>query len=88
MAAEFYATDAVFLHIGEEHFHATLAELMRSDDYAICYIFELDGEIAGYSCTPRPTRRRRADSHSGSRRSTFFLRSVAAASERSFSPFC
>lgn len=49
MAAEFYATDAVLLHVGEEHLASTFSELMRSDDYAICYIFELDGEIAGYS---------------------------------------
>ena len=49
MAAEFYATDAVLLHVGEEHFRSTFSELMRSKDYAICYVFELDGEIAGYS---------------------------------------
>lgn len=49
MAAEFYATDAVLLHVGEENFGSTFSELMRSKDYAICYVFELDGEIAGYS---------------------------------------
>jgi ribosomal protein S18 acetylase RimI-like enzyme len=49
MTAEFYRTDAVLLHVGEDHFVSTFAELMRSDDYALCYIFELDGEVAGYS---------------------------------------
>ena len=49
MAGEFYSTDAVLLHVGEEHFTSTFEELMRSDDYAACYIFELDGEIAGYA---------------------------------------
>ena len=49
MAAEFYKTDAVLLHVGEEHFRSTFEELMRSDEYALCYIFELDGEVAGYS---------------------------------------
>lgn len=49
MAAEFYKTDAVLLHVGEEHLTSTFDELMRSDDYALCYIFELDGEAVGYS---------------------------------------
>jgi len=49
MAAEFYKTDAVLLHVGEEHLTSTFDELMRSDDYALCYIFELDGKIAGYA---------------------------------------
>ena len=37
------------MHVGEDHFVSTFAELMRSDDYAFCYIFVLDGEVAGYS---------------------------------------
>ena len=49
MAREFYATDAVLIHVGKEHFLSTFDELMRSDEYAICYIFELDGETVGYS---------------------------------------
>ena len=49
MADEFYSTDAVLIHVGKEHFHSTFKELMRSDKYAICYIFEYNGEIAGYS---------------------------------------
>lgn len=49
MAREFYATDAVLIHVGEEHFLSTFDELMRSDEYAICYIFELDGKTVGYS---------------------------------------
>ena len=49
LAREFYATDAVLIHVGEEHLLSTFNELMRSDEYAICYLFELDGETAGYS---------------------------------------
>ncbi len=49
MAREFYATDAVLIHADDSHFDATFRELMRSEDYAICYIFELDGKTAGYS---------------------------------------
>lgn len=49
MAREFYATEAVLIHVGEEHFLSTFDELMRSDEYAICYLFELDGETVGYS---------------------------------------
>ena len=49
MAQAFYRSDAVLLHVGKEHFIATFEELMRSDEYAVCYIFELDGKIAGYS---------------------------------------
>ena len=49
MAREFYSTDAVLFCVPEGHFFATFDELMRSDCYAVCYIFELDGKIAGYS---------------------------------------
>ena len=49
LAREFYATNAVLIHVGEEHLLSTFNELMRSDEYAICYLFELDGETAGYS---------------------------------------
>lgn len=49
MAKEFYATDAVLIHVGEENFRLTFEELLRSDRYALCYILELDGEVAGYS---------------------------------------
>lgn len=49
MAKEFYSTDAVLIHVGEENFLSTFEELLRSDRYALCYIFELYGKIAGYS---------------------------------------
>ena len=49
MARDFYATDAVLIHVDDSHFASTFEELMRSEDYAICYIFELDGKTAGYS---------------------------------------
>ena len=49
MAKEFYASDAVLLHIGEENILNTFDELMRSDTYAECHIFEFDGDVAGYS---------------------------------------
>ena len=49
MAREFYATDAVLLHVGDENLLSTFDELMRSDDYAVAYVFELDGEVVGYS---------------------------------------
>ena len=49
MASDFYASDAVLIHVGEDHFISTFDELMRSDVYAECYIFELDGKVAGYS---------------------------------------
>ena len=49
MAREFYASDAVLIHVDDSHFEATFGELMRSEDYAVCYIFELDGKKAGYS---------------------------------------
>ena len=49
MAREFYSSDAVLIHVDDSHFRATFSELMRSEDYAICYIFKLNGQIAGYS---------------------------------------
>ena len=49
MASEFYDSDAVLIHPSKDHFTATFDELMRSDTYAECFIFELDGKTAGYS---------------------------------------
>lgn len=50
MSREFYGSDAV-LHSIDNSFHfSTFDELMRSDVYLECYIFETDkGEIAGYA---------------------------------------
>ncbi len=49
MAKDFYNTEAVLFPIADSHYENTFDELMRSDTYAVCYIFELDGELAGYS---------------------------------------
>lgn len=49
MAKEFYSTDAVLFNIPIEHIEATFEEMMRSDQYAIGYIFEYEGEVAGYA---------------------------------------
>ncbi len=44
----FYHTDAVNAPIPEENYRATFDELMRSDVYAECYIFEYEGTPCGY----------------------------------------
>ena len=49
MVSEFYDSDAVLIHPSEDHFASTFDELMRSETYAECFIFELDGKTAGYS---------------------------------------
>lgn len=49
MSREFYSTDAVVKRVPDGHFEATFDELMRSDDYAICYVFEFNQAIAGYA---------------------------------------
>ena len=49
MASDFYASDAVLIHVGEDHFTRTFDELMRSSVYAECHIFELDSNVVGYS---------------------------------------
>lgn len=46
---EFYSGDAVSHGIPQEHHERTFAELMRSEDYAMCYILESDSEPAGYA---------------------------------------
>ena len=50
MTEEFYNSEAVLHAIPEENRRACFEELMRSDVYLECYIFETDkGEIAGYA---------------------------------------
>ncbi len=45
---EFYHSDAV-LHPTDKALHVnTWNELMRSEEYLICYLFELEGEVVGY----------------------------------------
>ena len=45
----FYHSDAVESPVPEKNYEATFAELMRSDDYLKCYIFEADGKPCGFS---------------------------------------
>lgn len=45
----FYNSDAVLHRIPEENIYRTFDELMNSETYAQCYIFEKNGEKAGYA---------------------------------------
>lgn len=49
LAQEFYQTNAVLHSIPVSHMENTFEELMRSEEYAEAYIFEVDEEIAGYA---------------------------------------
>jgi len=49
MAKDFYTSDAVLFKIDEKNITDTFDELMRSDMYAECFIFEREGHAAGYS---------------------------------------
>lgn len=49
MGKEFYNSEAVLHNIDESCHEAAFKELMRSDVYLECYIFEVDSKIAGYS---------------------------------------
>ena len=50
MSREFYGSSAVLNNIDDAFHFNTFEELMRSDVYLECYIFETDkGEIAGYA---------------------------------------
>ncbi len=55
MSADFYSSDAVLSNIAPSCHENTFNELMRSDDYLICYMFSDDssGEIIGYSLLNR-----------------------------------
>lgn len=53
MAKQFYASEAVMHPIPDVHYEHTFAELMRSNLFARCYIFEHDGKIIGYGLTAR-----------------------------------
>lgn len=46
---DFYNSDAVLREIPEENITKTFNELMQSDTYVQCYIFEKDGNRAGYA---------------------------------------
>lgn len=49
LAEEFYSSDAVLSPVPKSHFEYTFQELMRSDVYAECFLFECDGVVAGYA---------------------------------------
>lgn len=50
MSREFYSSEAVLNSIDDSFHFNTFDELMRSDVYLECFIFETDkGEIAGYA---------------------------------------
>lgn len=49
MAKDFYNSDAVLHSIDENNYLRTFDELMRSDEYALCFIFEYEGNTAGYA---------------------------------------
>lgn len=45
----FYKSDAVLHPVPEQNIVNTFNELMRSDEYLECYVFENDGEDVGYA---------------------------------------
>lgn len=49
MSKAFYASDVVFRNISEKFHEDAFEELMKSDLYAECYIFESEGKVAGYA---------------------------------------
>ncbi len=53
MAREFYHSDAVLHPIPDAHFERTADEALCSDAYAEIYLFEYEGETAGYGLTAK-----------------------------------
>lgn len=49
MSREFYSSDAVLHEIPSSYHEHAFDELMRSDNYLICYIFEAEGCTVGYA---------------------------------------
>ena len=49
LSEEFYSSDAVSHSIPVEVHKNSFDELMRSDEYIECFIFEHEGETAGYA---------------------------------------
>ncbi len=45
----FYKSDAVLHPVSEQNIVNTFNELMRSDEYLVCYVFENNGEAVGYA---------------------------------------
>lgn len=53
MAKEFYHSDAVLHPVPDSYLERTMEEALRSDTYVQLYIFESDGEDAGYAMTAK-----------------------------------
>ena len=49
MAKEFYGSDAVLHTIPDDSICRTFSEIMSGSPYADAYIYEYNGEVAGYS---------------------------------------
>ena len=49
MVNEFYHSDAVLAPVPRQYMEDTLAEILRSDCYLECYVFEEAGELCGYA---------------------------------------
>lgn len=49
MAYDFYHSDAVLHAVPDEYFVRAFDEMMRSEDYLMGLIFEIDGKTAGYA---------------------------------------
>lgn len=49
MAHDFYHSEAVLHAVPDEYFTRAFDEMMRSEDYLLCLIFEADGKTAGYA---------------------------------------
>lgn len=49
MAHDFYQSDAVDHAIPDAHIRRTFRALMNSTPFAACYLFEIDGQTAGYA---------------------------------------
>lgn len=49
MAHDFYHSEAVLHAVPDEYFVRAFDEMMRSEDYLTCLIFEADGKTAGYA---------------------------------------
>ena len=49
LSREFYSSDAVLHPVPDEYHISALNELLRSDNYIVCYIFRCLGTTAGYA---------------------------------------
>ena len=49
LSDEFYRSEAVLHPVPAEYFERSFEELMRSEDYLLCYLLEWEGETAGYA---------------------------------------